>query len=137
MGCERLRAQSGERARRSTSGETSADGRFTLLPIVCLGACDHAPAMMIDDDLHGDVDRDEVDVDRAMLARYRVDGAAADSEPSAPNGEPLDLARVRAARRLSRRRARRCATLTPAGRAGARQGVGPARPRRRRLPDRA
>ncbi len=29
-------------------GETTADGRFTLLPIVCLGACDHAPAMMID-----------------------------------------------------------------------------------------
>ena len=28
----------------SGSGETSADGRFTLLPIVCLGACDHAPA---------------------------------------------------------------------------------------------
>ena len=28
-------------------GETSADGVFTLLPIVCLGACDQAPAMMI------------------------------------------------------------------------------------------
>ena len=27
----------------SASGETTADGRFTLLPIVCLGACDHAP----------------------------------------------------------------------------------------------
>ena len=24
-------------------GETTADRRFTLLPIVCLGACDHAP----------------------------------------------------------------------------------------------
>ena len=33
-----------------------ADGRFTLLPIVCLGACDHAPAMMIDDDLTRDLD---------------------------------------------------------------------------------
>jgi len=37
-------------------GETTADGRFTLLPIVCLGACDHAPALMVDDDLHGDLD---------------------------------------------------------------------------------
>ena len=35
-------------------GGTTADGRFTLLPIVCLGACDQAPAMLIDDDLHGD-----------------------------------------------------------------------------------
>src|SRR5437763_14131952 len=29
-------------------GGTTADGRFTLLPIVCFGACDHAPDMMID-----------------------------------------------------------------------------------------
>ena len=32
-------------------GQTTKDGRFTLLPIVCLGACDKAPTMMIDDDL--------------------------------------------------------------------------------------
>src|SRR5919197_6102737 len=37
-------------------GETTADGRFTLLPIVCLGTCDHAPALMIDNDLHRDLD---------------------------------------------------------------------------------
>lgn len=36
-------------------GETTADNRFTLIPIVCLGACDHAPVMMIDEDLHGDL----------------------------------------------------------------------------------
>jgi NADH-quinone oxidoreductase subunit E len=33
-------------------GETTDDKRFTLLPIPCLGACDLAPVMMIDDDLH-------------------------------------------------------------------------------------
>ena len=32
-------------------GETTSDNRFTLLPIVCLGACDKAPVMMIDQDL--------------------------------------------------------------------------------------
>ena len=37
-------------------GETTADQQFTLLPIVCLGACDHAPVMMIDDDLHRDLE---------------------------------------------------------------------------------
>ena len=36
-------------------GETTADGRFTLLPCACLGACDRAPAMMIDDDLYVDL----------------------------------------------------------------------------------
>jgi NADH-quinone oxidoreductase subunit E len=41
-------------------GETTSDRRFTLLPIVCLGHCDHAPAMMIDSDLHGDLDRDRL-----------------------------------------------------------------------------
>ncbi len=31
-------------------GETTSDGRFTLLPVSCLGDCDHAPAMMINND---------------------------------------------------------------------------------------
>lgn len=33
-------------------GQTTADNRFTLLPICCLGACDRAPVLMIDDDTH-------------------------------------------------------------------------------------
>lgn len=36
-------------------GETTADGRFTLLPVCCLGNCDKAPAIMIDEDTFGDV----------------------------------------------------------------------------------
>src|SRR5512133_1514044 len=31
-------------------GETTSDGRFTLLPISCLGDCDHAPSLMINND---------------------------------------------------------------------------------------
>jgi len=42
-------------------GQTTSDGRFTLLPSVCLGNCDHAPALMIDDDHHGPVPADELD----------------------------------------------------------------------------
>jgi NADH-quinone oxidoreductase subunit E len=30
-------------------GETTADGRFTLLPISCLGGCDRGPVLMVDD----------------------------------------------------------------------------------------
>ena len=37
-------------------GETTADNRYTLLPVTCLGACDKAPVMMVGDDLHEDVD---------------------------------------------------------------------------------
>jgi NADH-quinone oxidoreductase subunit E len=42
-------------------GETTADGRYTLLPIVCLGHCDHAPAMLLGDTLHGDLDPAKLD----------------------------------------------------------------------------
>ncbi len=47
-------------------GETTPDGRVTLLPIVCLGACDHAPAMMVDRTLYGDLDAEQID---AILER--------------------------------------------------------------------
>jgi NADH-quinone oxidoreductase subunit E len=33
-------------------GQTTADNRFTLLPICCLGACDKGPVLMIDEDTH-------------------------------------------------------------------------------------
>jgi NADH-quinone oxidoreductase subunit E len=52
-------------------GETTPDGRYTLLPIVCLGACDHAPALMVGEELYGDVDETEVD---AILAKEAPHG---------------------------------------------------------------
>jgi NADH-quinone oxidoreductase subunit E len=42
-------------------GETTGDGRFTLLPNVCLGACDRAPVMMIDEQLFGELDAEKID----------------------------------------------------------------------------
>ncbi|MGA8272178.1 MAG: NADH-quinone oxidoreductase subunit NuoE [Candidatus Sulfotelmatobacter sp.] len=49
-------------------GETTPDNRFTLLPIVCLGCCDHAPAMMVDSDLHSDLDPQKIDTE---LEKYK------------------------------------------------------------------
>jgi len=51
-------------------GQTTADGRFTLLPICCLGTCDRAPAMLIGSDTHRDLE--SVDAARldALLERY-------------------------------------------------------------------
>ena len=48
-------------------GETTPDGRFTLLPIQCLGACDHAPALLIDNDLHEDLTPQKFD---EILGKY-------------------------------------------------------------------
>lgn len=42
-------------------GGTTADGKYTLLTIPCLGACDRAPAMMVDDELHGPLDAEKID----------------------------------------------------------------------------
>ncbi|UCQ55205.1 NADH-quinone oxidoreductase subunit NuoE [Edwardsiella tarda] len=49
-------------------GETTCDGRFTLLPTCCLGNCDKGPNMMIDEDLH-----DHLTPERAieLLERYK------------------------------------------------------------------
>jgi NADH-quinone oxidoreductase subunit E len=42
-------------------GETTADGRFTLLAIPCLGACDRAPAMLVGETLYGPLTPDSID----------------------------------------------------------------------------
>jgi NADH-quinone oxidoreductase subunit E len=49
-------------------GETTSDGRFTVLPIVCLGTCDHAPAMLVDEDLHRDLDPNKAE---QALEKYK------------------------------------------------------------------
>lgn len=48
-------------------GETTADKRFTLLPNACLGCCDHAPALMIGDNLYRDIKVEELE---RILKKY-------------------------------------------------------------------
>ena len=67
MGYERIREQvTGHLG--IEFGETTPDNRFTLLPIVCLGACQHAPAMLVDNELHGDLDAAKVE---GILEEYK------------------------------------------------------------------
>jgi len=49
-------------------GGTSMDGRFSLLVMECIGACDTAPAMLVDTDLHGNVDVHNL---HEILERYK------------------------------------------------------------------
>lgn len=42
-------------------GETSKDGKFTLKEFECLGACRHAPAVMVDKEYHECVTPDGID----------------------------------------------------------------------------
>ena len=48
-------------------GQTTPDKRYTLLPISCLGDCDHAPAMMINSDHYNKLTMDRVD---EILEKY-------------------------------------------------------------------
>lgn len=48
-------------------GQTTPDGRFTMLPNVCLGCCDHAPALMIGNDLYHDITPEKLD---EILEKY-------------------------------------------------------------------
>ena len=41
-------------------GETTEDDRFTLLSVPCLGDCNHAPVLMIDEDLHRNLTPDKL-----------------------------------------------------------------------------
>ena len=49
--------------------ETTADGRFTLERVYCLGNCANSPAMLIDDELHGRLDAQKFDDLIAMKER--------------------------------------------------------------------
>jgi NADH-quinone oxidoreductase subunit E len=49
------------------NGETTPDKKWTLVTTSCLGLCSVGPVVLIDDDLYGNVDPDQID---EILARY-------------------------------------------------------------------
>ena len=50
-------------------GETSEDGKFSLLAVNCIGACDQAPAMMVDGQVYGDLTPEKVSEILSQLGR--------------------------------------------------------------------
>lgn len=64
MGADALLAHAEQRLGCSTHGghgATSADGRYTLTPVFCLGLCASSPAIVIDDQLHARVTPERFD----------------------------------------------------------------------------
>lgn len=53
-------------------GQTTPDGRFTWLPVACLGVCDQAPALMLDDELYTRLTPADLD---AIVQRYFQKGS--------------------------------------------------------------
>ena len=44
------------------SGESTADGKFSVLEVECLGACVNAPIVQVNDDFYEDLDYDSMEV---------------------------------------------------------------------------
>ena len=125
-------------------GQTTADGRFTLLPIVCLGACDRGPAMMVDDELHGPVAPDQVAGilgGLRMTSRPGLPGYSAEDRPFTramrADGRPATLDDYVAAGGYEGAQRERSRDLEPPEVTTLVTESGPARPRRRRLLHRA
>ncbi|MEK6672600.1 MAG: NADH-quinone oxidoreductase subunit NuoE [Nitrospirota bacterium] len=47
---------------------TSQDGRFSLVIMECIGACEQAPAMLVNNELHGNLDENNL---HSILERYK------------------------------------------------------------------
>ncbi|MBS0182410.1 MAG: NADH-quinone oxidoreductase subunit NuoE [Nitrospira sp.] len=67
MGYEQVRAQI-KKHYDIDLGQTTRDGRLTCLPIACLGHCERAPAMMIDQDVYGNVTPEKVET---IVEKYK------------------------------------------------------------------
>ena len=71
-------------------GETDASGTFTLLEVECLGACDRAPVVMVNDDWHECLAPEQV---RTFVEDVRTRGRAAFTgchlhKEGGPDGRP-------------------------------------------------
>ncbi len=51
-------------------GDTTPDGLFSLSTVECLGACEQAPCLMVNEELIGNLDRGKLE---ALLNRLRTD----------------------------------------------------------------
>lgn len=57
-------------------GQTSSDKKFTLLPAQCLGTCDKAPAMMINENLYQNVNKESL---KAIVLSHVKEGNSHDA----------------------------------------------------------
>ncbi|MDO8473335.1 MAG: NAD(P)H-dependent oxidoreductase subunit E [Dehalococcoidia bacterium] len=62
-----------QRALGISNGRTTPDGRFSLMMVNCIGQCDGAPALLVNDDVYQNVAASQV---RDIIARYSRAGEA-------------------------------------------------------------
>ena len=117
-------------------GEVTPDGRCSFVHFECLGACDTAPMMMVDDDYHENLDaraRCGGSSRAGLMARLGIRAGPAPATSARP--EALTVARL-PRRAAATRRSSKALRMEPDEVIERGQGVGPARARRRGLPHR-
>jgi NADH-quinone oxidoreductase subunit E len=74
-------------------GETSADGRFTMTEVECVGACVNAPVIQVNDDFYEDLDAESTKQLLEALRRGEqpTPGSTKGRQTSAPEGGPTTL----------------------------------------------
>jgi NADH-quinone oxidoreductase subunit E len=73
--------------------ETSADGKFTMTEVECLGACVNAPVLQVNDDFFEDLDAESTERLLQTLQRGETPkpGSVTGRQTSAPDGGPTTL----------------------------------------------
>jgi NADH-quinone oxidoreductase subunit E len=73
--------------------QTTADGKFTLVEVECLGACANAPMVQINDEFYEDLDPARMEKLLTALARGEQPktGSQIGRQGSAPEGGPTTL----------------------------------------------
>ena len=79
--------------------ETTADGRFTLSQVECLGACSNAPVVQINDDMYEDLTGDDMENILAQLKKGEIPQAGSQhgrrgAEPQNQNMASQDIAAI-------------------------------------------
>lgn len=74
-------------------GEVSADGKFSVVEVECLGACVNAPMVQINDDYYEDLTPDLMEslIDRLAAGEAPAIGSQTGRQGSAPEGGPTVL----------------------------------------------
>ena len=69
-------------------GDTSTDGLFTLTTVECIGSCDLAPAMMVNETYHTNLSKERVDKLLDQLSRSGITSSVEESKSSVEKSKP-------------------------------------------------
>ena len=72
-------------------GETTADGKFTLTEVECLGACANAPVVQVNDDYYEDLDEGSICNILAKLGDEKGDAIKKGSQANRKSSKPLEV----------------------------------------------